>query len=172
MDNSNKYVQMIGGFVAVVFGVLQGIDWLFKRFEIDSLYFNIILILLLVAFIFSIAIFFIKRKKANLKNKKLEKKSKIKLILSVILTGLVLLIFVYFFRKINTNQTLVSKVIPELIQKECNSKEIYNSVIYFLKNPELMKKQINDCEKTLNLIRSKTSSSGEAASVLTKFLIS
>ena len=79
MDNSNKYVQMFGGFVAVVFGVLQGIDWLFKRFEIDSLYFNIILILLLVAFIFSIAIFFIKRKKANLKNKKLEKKSKIKL---------------------------------------------------------------------------------------------
>ena len=64
------------------------------------------------------------------------------------------------------------KVIPELIQKECNAKEIYNLVIYFLNNPELMKKQINDCEKTLNLIRSKTSSSGEAASVLTKFLIS
>ena len=47
------------------------------------------------------------------------------------------------------------EVIPELIQKECNSKEIYNSVVYFLKNPELMKKQISDCEKTLNEIRSK-----------------
>ena len=70
-DNSNKYVQMLGGFVAVVFGVLQGIDWLFKRFEIDSLYFNIILIVLLIAFIFSITIFFSKRKKANSKNKKL-----------------------------------------------------------------------------------------------------
>ena len=56
-DNSNKYVQMLGGFVAVDFGVLQGIDWLFKRFEIDSLYFNIILIVLLIAFIFSITIF-------------------------------------------------------------------------------------------------------------------
>ena len=77
MDSSNKYVQMVGGFVAVVFGVLQGIDWLFKRFEIDSLYFNIILILLLIAFIFSVAIFFIKRKKANLKNKKLEKNLKL-----------------------------------------------------------------------------------------------
>ena len=43
---------------------------------------------------------------------------------------------------------------------------------YFLKNPELMKKQINDCEKTLTQIRSKTSSSDEASSVLTKFLIS
>ena len=64
------------------------------------------------------------------------------------------------------------EIIPELIQKECNSKEIYNSVIYFLKNPELMKKQINDCEKTLAKIRSKTSSTDEASSVLTNFLTS
>ncbi len=64
------------------------------------------------------------------------------------------------------------EIIPELIQKECNAKEIYNTVVYFLKNPELMKKQINNCEETLTKIRSKTSSSDEASSVLTKFLIS
>ena len=64
------------------------------------------------------------------------------------------------------------EIIPELIQNECNAKEIYNSVVYFLKNPELMKKQINECEKTLNKIRSKTSSSDEASYVLNKFLIS
>ena len=63
------------------------------------------------------------------------------------------------------------EIIPELIQKECNAKEIYNSVIYFLKNPELMKKQINDCEETLTKIRSKTSSSDEASFVLSKFLV-
>ena len=64
------------------------------------------------------------------------------------------------------------EIIPELIQKECNAKEIYNSVVYFLKNPELMRKQISDCEETLTKIRSKTSSSDEAASVLAKFLVS
>ena len=64
------------------------------------------------------------------------------------------------------------EIIPELIQEECNAKEIYNSVVYFLKNPELMKKQINDCENSLAKIRSKTSSSDEASSVLTKYLIS
>ena len=64
------------------------------------------------------------------------------------------------------------EIIPELIQKDCNAKEIYNSVAYFLKNPELMKKQINECEETLTKIRSKTSSSDEASSVLNKFLIS
>ena len=64
------------------------------------------------------------------------------------------------------------EIIPELIQKECNAKEIYDSVVYFLKNPKLMKKQINECDETLTKIRSKTSSSDEASSVLTKFLIS
>ncbi len=63
------------------------------------------------------------------------------------------------------------EIIPELIQKECNSKEIFNSVVYLLKNPELIKKQINECEQTLTKIRSKTSSSNEASTVLTKFLI-
>jgi len=62
------------------------------------------------------------------------------------------------------------EIIPELIQKECNSKEIYNSVVYLLNNPEMMKQQVIDCEKTLSQIRSKTSSSDEASLVLVKFL--
>ena len=64
------------------------------------------------------------------------------------------------------------EVIPELLQSECNAEEIYKSVIYFLKNPEYMNKQINDCKKTLEGIRSKTSSSSEAASILNKYLVS
>ena len=42
------------------------------------------------------------------------------------------------------------EVIPELLQNECNSKEIFNSVIYFLKNQDLIKKQIKTCNDTLN----------------------
>ena len=64
------------------------------------------------------------------------------------------------------------EVIPELIQNECNSKEIFKSVVYFLKNPELMNKQINDFSYTLDEIRSKTSSADEASSVLSTYLIS
>jgi lipid-A-disaccharide synthase len=62
------------------------------------------------------------------------------------------------------------EVIPELLQKECNADEIYKSVIYFLKNPELIQKQLTDCSKTLDGIRSKTSSAGEANSILIKYL--
>jgi len=62
------------------------------------------------------------------------------------------------------------EIIPELLQNECNADEIYKTVIYFLKNPELIKKQINECNKTLDGIRSKTSSSNEAATILTNYL--
>ena len=64
------------------------------------------------------------------------------------------------------------EVIPELLQKECNSKEIFNSVIYLLKNPDLIKKQLKTCNDTLNGIRSKTSSSNESALILNKYLTS
>ncbi len=62
------------------------------------------------------------------------------------------------------------EIIPELIQNECNPKEIFRSVVYFLKNPELMNKQINDINNTLNEIRSKTCSSEEAAKVVSSYL--
>ena len=64
------------------------------------------------------------------------------------------------------------EVIPELLQGECNAIEIYNSVVYLLKNPEVMQKQIDTFKKTIIDIRSKTSSSSEASSILAKYLIS
>ena len=63
------------------------------------------------------------------------------------------------------------EIIPELLQRECNANEIYKTVIYFLKNPELIKKQLSDCSKTLEGIKSNTSSSKEAATILSNYLI-
>ena len=62
------------------------------------------------------------------------------------------------------------EVIPELLQSRCNAKEIFKSVIYLLKNPDLIKKQLNACQETLEGIRSKTSSSNESALILNKYL--
>ncbi len=64
------------------------------------------------------------------------------------------------------------EVIPELLQNECNAKQIYNSVVYMLKNPDIRKKQLEVCNETLKGIRSKTSSSSEVASILSNSLIS
>ena len=63
------------------------------------------------------------------------------------------------------------EVIPELLQDKCNDDEIYKSVLYMLKNPEIGKKQIEQCNETLRGIRSKSSSSNEVATILRKSLI-
>ena len=64
------------------------------------------------------------------------------------------------------------EIIPELLQRECNPEEIFRSVVYFLKNPSLINQQIIDCKKTLEEIKSKTSSTEEASSILVQNLVS
>ena len=62
------------------------------------------------------------------------------------------------------------EVIPELLQGECNAKEIFNSVVYFLNNPDLAKSQLKTINNTLKNIKSHTSSSENAAEVLSQYL--
>ena len=63
------------------------------------------------------------------------------------------------------------EIIPELLQSECNADEIFKSVNYFLKKPDLIKNQLDECNKTLEGIRSKSSSSTEAATILENYLV-
>ncbi len=62
------------------------------------------------------------------------------------------------------------EIIPELLQNECNSYEIFKTVNYFLKNPNLMNEQIQITKKTLDGIKSKTFSSNEACLILKNYL--
>ena len=63
------------------------------------------------------------------------------------------------------------EVIPELIQKECNSDEIYRAVNYLLKKPDLIKNQLFEINKTLNEIKSSTSSTDQASKVVLSYLV-
>ena len=91
---------------------------------------------------------------------------KINFINYLIMKSLVKVNFANIINIINNRE-----VIPELLQNECNAKEIYKSVVYFLKNPDFANKQVDDCMKTLDQIRSKSSSSDEAAKILSKYLV-
>ncbi len=62
------------------------------------------------------------------------------------------------------------EIIPELLQKECNSDEIYKTVNYLLKKPELINEQLKQVNKTIENLRSNTSSSNEASNVLLSYL--
>ena len=63
------------------------------------------------------------------------------------------------------------EVIPELIQKECNSEEIYRAVNYLLKKPDLIKNQLFEINKTLHEIKSSTSSTDQASKVVLSYLV-
>ena len=62
------------------------------------------------------------------------------------------------------------EIIPELLQNECNSDEIYKTVNYLLKKPELINEQLKQVNKTIKELRSNTSSSNEASNVLLSYL--
>ena len=64
------------------------------------------------------------------------------------------------------------EVIPELLQSECNAKEIFTSVNYFLNKPEMISEQLNQIQKTINEIKSETSSAEKAAKILSKNFVS
>lgn len=127
-NNSNKYIQVFGGFTAVIFGLLQGIDWLFNKYEIDNYYFNIILIILFVSLIVGLLFFVVKRKAIDIKSNK-------KLFLGLATLSIIIIGFIFFFKKINNNENLLNQTIPELITLYDNGD--LNNV--FLKTKSLLK---------------------------------
>jgi len=62
------------------------------------------------------------------------------------------------------------EIIPELIQKDCNPDEIFKSVYYLLKNPELIESQLLDIKSTIGDLKSTSSSSEEASKILLTYL--
>ena len=63
------------------------------------------------------------------------------------------------------------EIIPELIQNDCNPNEIFKSVYYFLKKPELINRQLSDVSSTINDLKSSSSSSEEASKILLNYLV-
>jgi len=62
------------------------------------------------------------------------------------------------------------EIIPELIQKDCNPDEIFKSVYYLLKKPELIESQLSNIKSTIDDLKSSSSSSEEASKILLTYL--
>jgi len=62
------------------------------------------------------------------------------------------------------------EVIPELLQGECNAKEIFNSVNYLLSHPDLLNSQLESIKKTLKNIKSETLSTEKVSTILSQYL--
>ena len=90
---------------------------------------------------------------------------KINMINYLIMKSLVKVKFANIINIINNKE-----IIPELLQGECNAKEIYNSVNYYLSHPNLLKSQLDGIAKTLKDIKLDTSSSEKVSNILTEYL--
>ena len=62
------------------------------------------------------------------------------------------------------------EIIPELLQSNCNSKNIFDHVSGFLDDPKKIKEQIEKVQKILNRLKTNGSSSELASLSLNKFL--
>jgi lipid-A-disaccharide synthase len=62
------------------------------------------------------------------------------------------------------------EVIPELLQGECNAKEIFNSVNYLLGHPDLLNLQLENIQKTIKNIKSETPSTNKVSNILSQYL--
>jgi formate hydrogenlyase subunit 3/multisubunit Na+/H+ antiporter MnhD subunit len=115
MFGSNRFFQVLSGFLAFGFTILQGLDWLFKKYDIDGKWFNYVLIALFLSFIVSVIILFVNNKKIPAeKSKPKNKKGKLIRIGNVILTGLFLVLFLYFFRKSQSKENLLTEQLPQI----------------------------------------------------------
>ena len=139
---SNRFFKFIGGFLAFGFTFLQGIDWIFIKYSIDNKYFNYLLIILLISFFLSIIILFTSSKRGgeNVSNAKSKRNRFIK-IGNIFLTSILLLLFVYFFRKSNSKDLLLDDLLPK-ISKAFDNGETY----YVFKNSIQLLKSYPDNE--------------------------
>ncbi len=62
------------------------------------------------------------------------------------------------------------EVIPELLQSKCNAKNIFESVRFFINNPNKMKAQIKKTQLVLERLKSSTPSALTASKILIKYL--
>ena len=62
------------------------------------------------------------------------------------------------------------EIIPELLQSNCNSKNIFKHVSNFLEDPNKIKEQVNKVQNVLNKLKTNGSSSELASLSLNKFL--
>ena len=115
MFRSNKFFQIVSGFIAFGFTILQGLDWLFNKYDVDGKWFNYIVVFLFLLFIISLIILFLKNKKLTpSKFDKINNKGRFIRIGNVILTGLLLFLFIYFFSKSQSKDSLLTKQLPEI----------------------------------------------------------
>ena len=89
---------------------------------------------------------------------------------SIILYKMGLINFMIVKSLVKTKYAANEEIIPELLQSNCNSKNIFKHVSNFLEDPNKIKEQVNKVQNVLNKLKTNGSSSELASLSLNKFL--
>ena len=152
---NNKYLQIIGGFFALTLGILQGIDWLFKKYEVDNYYFNLILIIIFIIFIFGLIYYFYSLKSIK-KTSSYSKSIILRVFSGLFILGIFLVITNYFYNENKQNSFLVNEEIPKIIKLYDEGKilKVFSSVKNLLSNypdNKILKNYFNKSSKYIYL---------------------
>jgi dienelactone hydrolase len=114
--DSNKYSKYVVAFSASAFTIIQGVDFVFMKMDIEINYMATLLVLLLLAFFIGLYIVW-KSQKPSEGSAKVTRKSNKRwtLYLNIFVTLLLGALFVYYFQKGNTAETLLDEKLPEIV---------------------------------------------------------
>ena len=107
-NKSNSYSKYVVTFIAFAFTLIQGVDFVLLKLGIETNYLPYLLLLLLIAFF--IGLFFVwKNQKKATSNTDEKPKKKWTLYLNIFVTIVLGALFVYYFQKGRTDESLLNE---------------------------------------------------------------
>jgi len=114
--DSNKYSKYVVAFIASAFTIIQGVDFVFMKMGVEIDYMVTLLALLILAFFIGLYIVWYNQKPSQVRSKAIKKPAKRwTLYLNIFVTLLLGALFVYYFQKGSTAETLLDEKLPEIV---------------------------------------------------------
>jgi len=111
---SNSYSKYVAAFIAFAFTLIQGVDFVLLKMGVKSNYLPYLLIVLLFAFL--VGLFFVwKNQKRKAPSVVSSPKRKWTLYLNILATLVLGALFVYYFQKGRTDESLLNEKLPEIV---------------------------------------------------------
>ena len=114
--DSNKYFKYVIAFIASAFTIIQGVDFVFMKMGVEIDYMVTLLVLLILAFFIGLYIVWYNQKPSKVDSRAVrEPKKKWTLYLNILVTVLLGALFVYYFQKGSTAETLLDEKLPQIV---------------------------------------------------------
>ncbi len=114
-NTSNRYSKYVVTFIAFAFTLIQGVDFVLLKLNIKANYLPYLLLLLLLAFFAGLWLVW-KNQKTETSTISLKPKKKWTLYLNIFVTLVLGALFVYYFQKGRTDESLLNDKLPEIIR--------------------------------------------------------